>query len=186
MKLLEKAVNILLIICCIFILTGCSSEKEVRERAFVQAAAVSENRDNTVSVAVKVFEDDKTYNGKGKDFFEAVENAELEQDKHFFTGHMEFIISSSENSMSLLEEILKENKISPSCTVMYNADACKFIENTDCDELYGIIKIRSEKGNAYNKSILTALKELTDNGKCVVDGIDRTGEIFSAELKGNS
>lgn len=183
MKLLKKAINISLVLSCIFILTGCNSEKEVRERAFVQAVAVSENMDNTVSVAVRVFEDDKTYNGKGNDFFEAVGNAELEQDKHFFTGHTEFIISSSENSMPLLEEIIKENKISPSCTLIYNPDACRFIENTDCDELYGIIKIRCEKGKAYNKDILTALKELTDNGKCIVDGINRIGEIFSAELK---
>lgn len=182
--MLGKTIKIIAVISSAFIfLTGCNSEKEVRERAFVQAAAVCENQDKSISVAVRIFEDEKTYTGTGKNFFEAVSDAQLKQKKHFFAGHMEFIISSAENNKNLLEEIMRENKISPSCTFIYSPDACETIKNIDCDEFYGIISIRSENGMAYKKSILTALKELTDNNSCETDGILESGEIFPVQLQ---
>lgn len=175
-------VNLLLFILCAVLFTGCSSKTEVRDRAFVQAAAVSENNHDTISVAIRIFDDDKTYQGIGTDFFEAVKNAELQQDKYFFTGHMELMISSAGNNKKILEDIIQSNTIPPSCIFVCSDSALDFIQQADCDKLTGILKIRAENGMAVKKSIWSVLEELTDKGTSKTDCVTESGKLAEAEL----
>lgn len=175
-------VNVLMIILCITVFTGCSSRKEVRERAFVQAVAVETQRDGNLSVAVRVFDDEETYFGNGEDFFMALDDAQQQQAKYFFTGHMEMLISSAEDNIKLLESLIKSNDIPPSCRFISGQRAMDIISDADCDRLAGIIKIKSESGNALGKSIWNVLEELTDKGYADTDLLNRQGIISVARV----
>ncbi len=180
MKKLKKA--IISLILTAFILTGCSSKTEVRDRAFVQAVAV-ENNNDYVEVTVKLFDESDSYTGEGSDFFSAVNNAELKQDKKFFTGHMEFILSANEDNRIMLENIIKSNKIPPSCFLVYNENAGKFIENLDCDKFSGIFKIRYENDKALKKDIWNIVEGINSNGYCSVDCIQGNNSFGEINIK---
>ncbi len=165
-------------------LTGCSSKTEVRDRAFVQAVSTKYD-DEKVAVSVRLFDDENCYSGEGEDFFSAVEDAELKQDKYFFTGHLEFIITENDKNRELLEELIKSNKVSPSCFMVYSDNAESIIKNIDCDKFSGILKLRSEKGEALKKDIWTVLEEINRNGFSETDFIKKNSEhiIISSEFK---
>lgn len=175
-------VNLLVIMLCITVFTGCSSRKEVRERAFVQAVGIETRTDGNLSVAVRVFDDEETYFGNGEDFFKALDDAQQQQEKYFFTGHMEMLISSVDNNMNLLESIIKSNDIPPSCRFISGQRAIDIISDADCDRLAGIIKIKSESGKALGKSIWNVLEELTDKGYADTDLLNRHGVISVARV----
>lgn len=178
---LKKSIISIIFLISVIFLSGCSSKTEVRDRAFVQAIGISENND-TITVAVKLFDDDESYSGTGKNFDEALKNAQYSQGNNFFTGHTEFIISSTADNKNLLCGIIKSNDIPPSCTFIASDSAISVISEADCDKIAGIIKIRSQNGNAFRKSIWNVLEELNDNGFSDTDMISRTGNIKSARI----
>lgn len=170
-----------IILISVFFLSGCSSKTEVRDRAFVQAIGISENND-TVEVAVRLFDDDKSYSGTGKNFDEALKNAQYSQGNNFFTGHTEFIVSSSADNKNMLCGIIKSSNIPPSCTFIASDSALSVISEADCDKIAGIIKIRSKNGIVFRKSIWNVLEELNDNGFSDTDMISHTGDIKSLRI----
>ena len=178
---LKKSIISIILLISAFILSGCSSKTEVRDRAFVQAIGISESNDK-VSVAVRLFDDDSSYQGTGINFNEALKNAQYSQGNDFFTGHTEFIVSASADNKKLLSGIIKSNDIPPSCTFIASDSALSAISEADCDKIAGIIKIRSRSGNAFRKSIWNVLEELNDNGFSDTDMINRSGDIKTARV----
>lgn len=128
-----RTVTALLLTAVMIIFTGCSRECEIRDRAFVQSIGI-ENTDGRFEVALRLFEDDRSFTGNGETFDEAVADAERAQVKRFYTGHTELIVLRETGSKVLLENFVNED-ISLDCHVLYDSAPVSFVSDSDTSAL---------------------------------------------------
>lgn len=151
------------LIICVLLFTGCSSKKEVRDRAFVQAVGIENDDAGNILVTVRIFDDDRTYTGSGKDFFNALDDAQQKQEKYFFTGHIEVVLSSADENENMLEEMIKSHDIPLSCWFLSVENAADVISSADCSRLAGIIKMKTEKGDFSGNTIWESYRTIREN-----------------------
>lgn len=129
---------------------GCDNQLEVRDRAFVQGAAIE--YDDGYTVRLKLFDNEGFYDGKGKTFEEAVKNAGLSHGKDVFTGHTEIVVIRKNESDAILDSLVNED-ISTGCIVVFDEDPVKYVEENNTEELVDIISGRERNGTEQKKSI---------------------------------
>ena len=166
------------------ILNGCSNTViEVRDRAFIQAIGI--DGEKNPSVVVSIFGNDSeeysTYNGEGKTIFEAISDAETKQDKNLFIGHIELIALGQRNLKDDLEILLSNNRISPSCTVVYSdINAGEIISDKNSWKLLETIKIKSKSGYISEKSVANVLDDMLGSDNAAAIPIIENDEINMA------
>lgn len=140
-------------------MTGCASE-QVLDKHYVRSAAISGTEEKT---AVFAFYDEKTEpcGASGIELEEACSKAELKLGKSVFTGHAELVILGECDYEAVLEELLNEWKVSPSCLVAYGGnDPGRLLEEYDPERLADSIEHAVEQGEAEKCDIVTVLSGL--------------------------
>ncbi len=141
------------------LLTGCSSRGNVNEKAYLRAAAVDENS------ATFVFfnKDEGAVTVPLSDPERAKSAAELAIGKEIFTGHTEIVLLGDCDREKVLEYILKQWRVSPSCMAAESEGKGEIIlKGRDPEQLTGIIEQAQKKNLAPSCDIITVLSRLLD------------------------
>lgn len=142
-------------------LCGCSHKTEVRDKGFVRTIGCD---DGTLqSVAVRLYGDTNVLAGVGQTIFSAVENAETAQGKTLFTGHLELLVLSEGDIREKLSLLIKNNRISPSCSVIVTPEsAAKAVISYKEEELSDLLDSYDRKGRISRKNISDVLNDLLE------------------------
>ncbi|MBP5580939.1 MAG: hypothetical protein J6X85_03985 [Ruminococcus sp.] len=143
------------------LMTGCSAGR-IHERSYLRALAVNGGAEKELTFAF--FAEDGTVTATGNDIGSAKENAGLKNGRDIFTGYTELIIVDGKESRSILGEMLREWKVSPSCRVVYCNEGRKLLEENDTEKLLGIAGQAVKQGIAPECDIITVLGELCEYG----------------------
>ena len=143
-------------------LCGCSHKTEVRDKGFVRTIGCDDGM--LQSVAVRLYGDTNVLTGVGQTIFSAVENAETAQGKTLFTGHLELLVLSEGDIREKLSVLIKNNRISPSCSVIVTPDsATKAVTDYKEEELSGLLDSYDRKGRISRKNISDVLNDLLED-----------------------
>lgn len=165
-------------------LTGCASSGLVHDKDYLRAVSVSGN--GTKNMTFSFFSDEgKTVSATGKDMDEALKNAELKTGKPLFTGYTELVILGDCEYNEVLEELLNDWKVSPSCTVVCCENGSELLRRRDAELLSGQVRQAVEQGEVPESDIITVIGELLGSERCAdlpetslsgVCGVRRIGE----------
>ncbi len=153
---MKKLLSIYLCMNLLF-LTGCRNAVEVRERAFVQSASFSGNKN--ISLTLYPFEEEKDISyGTGLTIAEAIENAAIFSGKDVFMGHLELLCFDEPSFTEKLESCLIDYRISPSCKLLYLPET-SILENSDTTLLTDRLNMEEEKGHIPTTDLFHILSE---------------------------
>lgn len=149
----------MLLIFSAVLLTGCSSRGNVNEKAYLRAAAVDGD-----SVTLVFFnEDEGTVTVPMGDPEKAKPAAELLIGKEIFTGHTEIVLLGDCDRKEILEYILKQWRVSPSCMAAESKGKGEIIlKARNPEQLTGIIEQAQKKELVPSCDIITVLSRLLD------------------------
>ncbi len=143
------------------LLCGCSHKTEVRDKGFVRSIGC--DHADTESIAVRFYGQDNVLKGTGETIFSAIENAETFQGKTFFTGHLELLVLSPGEIKDKLSVMIKNNRISPSCSLLLTPEnATGIVENYEEEQLADMLESSSRKGKIVKKNISAVLNDLLE------------------------
>lgn len=143
------------------VLCGCSHKTEVRDKGFVRTIGCDDGE--LQSVAVRLYGDPDVLAGAGQTIFSAVENAETAQGKTLFTGHLELLILSEGGIHEKLSVLIKNNRISPSCSVIVTPEsASETVISYEEEELSDLLDSYDRKGRISRKDIADVLNDLLE------------------------
>ncbi len=174
----------------LILLSGCSHEDEVRNMSFVKTIGSDVSEDGSRTAVIQLYDSEDILTGNGKTIFSAVQNAETAQGKALFNGHTELFLAGEgaiEDSLTLL---IKNNRISPSCTFVCTDESTEDIISEDTDAaLSGLLDSSSRKGLILKRSISEALDDmLGEDGMAAVPMVNGGGLsmaiIDSEEIQG--
>ena len=159
------------------LLISCSScsAGRIHEKSYLRAVAVEDGAERKLSLVFFSEEDAVTVSGRDTD--EARENAELKTGRAVFTGYTELIIVDGKNCRGLLEYMLKEWRVSPSCRVVCG-DSGLLLE-CGAEELIGRAGQAEKKGIAPDCGIVRVLGELYSKGCASVAELRGDGTAVS-------
>lgn len=146
----------------VLMLTGCSSRKNVNEKAYLRAASADGRKMtfvfySTEDIPLTVTADDPE---------KAISEAELSLGREIFTGHTELILLRNCDKQAVLEYVLRKWKVSPTCMVAETETPCEeILNNKTPGQITGEIKVAQEKGIAEKCDIITVLGELLRSGE---------------------
>lgn len=144
------------------LLCGCSHKTEVRDKGFVRTIGCDSGE--MQSVAVRLYGQEEVLSGSGDTIFSAVENAETSQGKTLFTGHLELLVLSPEEIRDKLAVMIKNNRISPSCSlIITTGSASDAVKGYKEEELSDILESSSRKGKIVKKNISAVLNDLLED-----------------------
>lgn len=165
-------------------LTGCASSGLVHDKDYLRAVYVSGN--GMKNMTFSFFSDEgKTVSASGEDMGKALENAELKTGKPLFTGYTELVILGDCEYREVLEELLNDWKVSPSCTVVCCDNGAELLRRRDAELLSGQIRQAVKQGDVPESDIITVIGELLGRDQCAdvpetslsgVCGVRRIGE----------
>ena len=138
---------------------GCASE-QVLDKHYVRAAAIMGAEQKT---AVFAFYDEKTKpcGDSGEGLNQICKKSELKLGKSLFTGHTELVILGECDYEAVLEELLNEWRVSPSCLIAFGGDdSGKLLEEYDPERLADSIEHAVDQGEAEKCDIVTVLSGL--------------------------
>ncbi|MBR6580101.1 MAG: hypothetical protein IKK66_02270 [Ruminococcus sp.] len=151
--------KILFAILCMTALTGCSTGIDVNEMAYVRAAAIDGN-----NCSFSFYLDEQVVSVSADSMETAESAAELTLGKEIFTGHTELVILNECDKREILEYMLREWKVPPSCRVANAENAGEILKNRKAEEIVGVIETAEEKGLTEKCDIVTVLGKIL-NGK---------------------
>ena len=137
--------------------TGCASTGQVSDKSYVRCVGTDGK-----SVTLSFFSDERIITAEGEDISSALAAAEIKAGRPVVTGFTELIILGNCNRKAVLEDMLKEWKVSPSCMVMYSGDPEFTIKNTDPSLLEGRLKEAVRQGKAPRCDIVTVLGNMQE------------------------
>lgn len=143
--------------CFLLLTTGCASGK-IHERSYLRAVNV--NGANNDSVTMAFFDEKEAVSACGEDIDSARYKAELKNGRSVFTGYTELLIVDGRNCCRLLEHMLNNWKVSPSCMIVYSSDGEKLLSDQSAEKLKGIAEQAVKKGIAPECDIITVLGKL--------------------------
>lgn len=167
--------RIFLIFSIAAMLTGCSSNGNVNDKAYLRAAAVDGGR-----VTFSFYsEEDKVVSVNAEDPEIARSSAELAMGKEIFTGHTELIMLKDCDNLEILDNMLHKWKVSPSCRVAEaEISGEEILKLRNAEELANVIDAAREKGLAPKCDIVTVLGELINIGKAELPKFSENGVIM--------
>lgn len=138
------------------LLTGCSSNGRVNEKAYLRAASLDDDRITFVFYS----EDDETVSVSAESPNDAKKKAEIAVGKEIFTGHTELVILNNCDDSTVLEFMLHKWNVSPSCMVVRDEkNGEKLLRERSVDDLIGAVKCAQKQGLAPECSIIDVLSE---------------------------
>lgn len=150
---------LMLLIFSAVLLTGCSSRGNVNEKAYLRAVAV----DGGAVTFVFFNEDEGTVAVPLGDPEKAKPAAELAIGKEIFTGHTEIVLLGDCDREEVLEYILKQWRVSPSCMAAESDGSGEVIlKARNPEQLTGIIEQAQKKGIVPSCDIITVLGRILD------------------------
>lgn len=167
----------------IITLTGCSSHGNVNAKAYLRATALDGNKLTLAFYS----EEQEAITVTADNPAEAKKIAELSIGKEIFTGHTELIMLKDCDNLEVLDFMLHEWKLSPSCMIAqpeYNGRIV--LAQANPENLTGSIKIAQKQELAPKCDIITVLGELLDDGETAeVAELSEKGFCGVAEIKSN-
>lgn len=142
------------------LITGCSSNGRVNEKAYLRAASLDGDRMTFVFYS----EDDETVSVSAEDPESAKDKAEIAVGKKIFTGHTELVILNDCDSPTVLEYMLHKWDVSPSCMIVRDEkNGEKILRERSVEDLTGAVKCAQKQGLAPECSIIDVLSEELKN-----------------------
>lgn len=171
--------KMLLMFIGIITLTGCSSHGNVSTKAYLRAAAL--DGDSLTLAFFSEEQEDITITAENP--AQAMEIAELSIGKEIFTGHTELILLKNCDNLEILDFMLHEWKLSPSCMIAKpEFNGRLILAKKNPEELTGSIKIAQNQGLAPECNVITILSSLLDNKKAETAELSENGFIGVTEL----
>lgn len=165
----------------IITLTGCSSHGNVSTKAYLRAAALDGNKLTLAFYS----EEQETITVTADNPAQAKEIAELSIGKEIFTGHTELIMLKNCDNLEILDFMLHEWKLSPSCMIAqpeYNGRM--ILAQANSENLTGSIKIAQKQNISPECDIITVLSGLLgENESAEVAELSEKGFCGVAEMK---
>lgn len=155
-----------------FLLTGCSTGADVNERAYVRAVAVDSGK-----VTFSFYLDDKVVSVGADSLESAVSAAELTVGKELFTGHTELVILSDCDKKGVIEYMLRQCKVSPSCRIAEAESGGEVLENRKAEEIADILAKAEEKGVTEKCGIVTVLGQFLGTGTAELPFLNGEGGL---------
>lgn len=154
--------KILIIMCTgIFSLTGCAATGLVHDKNYLRAVSITEGAETELTMTFFTGEE-KTVTVSGEDISTAMKNAEILTGKPVFTGYTELVVLGNGRYEELLEFLLNDWKVSPSCIISHSDYGSGILSKEDAEILAGSIKQAWEQGKAPKCDIITVLGDLLD------------------------
>lgn len=150
--------KILFAILCMTALTGCSTGIDVNEMAYVRAAAVDGN-----NFTFSFYLDEQVVSVSADSVETAESAAELTLGKEIFTGHTELVILNECDKREILEYMLREWKVPPSCRVANAENAGEILNVRKAEEIVGVLETSEKKGLTGKCDIVTVLGNFLDD-----------------------
>lgn len=161
-----------LLLLTVITLTSCSSYGNVSTKAYLRALALDGNK-----LTLAFYEEQDAITVTADNLEEAKKIAELSIGKKIFTGHTELVLLKNCDNLEILDFMLHEWKLSPSCMIAqpkYNGRTV--LAMADPESLTGSIKIAQQQELAPDCDIITIIGELL--------GDDNTAEVAELSEKG--
>ena len=153
--------------------TGCSSNGLVHDKNYVRAASVTSGSE--VEVTFSFFsEDQPPLTVSAGDLDSALDAAQLSTGKTLFTGFTELLIINSDTPAELLEYMLDEWTVSPTCKVAYSSSGSELLMDSSAEKLRGSVEEAVRLGTAPDSDIVTVLKELLTDGSAELAALPDT------------
>lgn len=167
------------------LLCGCSSETEVRNKGFIRT--IGSDSGDVQSVTIRLYGQEETLSGSGKTLFAAIDDAETTQGKALFTGHLELLVLDPENLADNLSVMIKNNRISPSCSLLtVPENAAKIVSDYEEAQISDIMDSSSRKGMISKKNISAVLNDLLENDSKAAVPVMDGDKLRMAIINGNS
>jgi hypothetical protein len=163
----------------LFLGTGCASGK-IHERNYLRAAVISGTGNSSVTMAF--FDNEDIVSAHGDDIDSARRNAELKNGRNVFTGYTELLIVDGADCRRLLEHMLNDWKVSPSCMVVYSDNGEKLLDEHSAEQLKGIAEQAVKKGIAPECDIITVLGELCTGASAQVAELRSDGTVSARDI----
>lgn len=161
MKMLKR----ILLVALPLLMTACSVT-EVRERQFIQTAALY-HKSGKEYVVLHPFDSESSVAAAGETLLTALETAEGLLGGALFLGHTELLGVGRGDLTENLEELLDGNRISPSCKLMYSPDG------TVDSALIPVLSQMADSGQLIAPSCGDALRHLLGRSeKTVLPALD--------------
>ena len=174
--------KILAVVLVFILMCGCESTGRVHDKYYLRAASVSSAEPMTVTFSF-FFGDEEAITVRGDSLESALENAEVYAGKPVFTGFTELVVTDGENSREVLEYMLKEWNISPSCMVAYNEDGSNLLENVSAERLLDSMKESAELERIPESKMIKVLGQLIRNGETQVGILTENGAYGEMIIK---
>lgn len=164
-------------------LSGCSGRTEVRDKGFIRTIGADSGEQQVISL--QLYNSSDVLSGQGKTLFSAIADSERTQGKDLFAGHLELFVSTPENIYKNLTALLKNNRISPSCSVLCVADnAAKLVAASESNYLPDLLESSGRSGLIVRKNISSVIDDmLGTDGKAAVPVI-KDGDIYMSVISG--
>ena len=178
-----KAKNLIPPFLLLLTLNGCSGKSEVRDKGFIRT--IGADYSDVQNISLKLYDSDEILTGQGSTLFSAIADSEHTQGKKLFAGHLELFASSPENIYENLSTLLKNNRISPSCSVIcVPENAAGLVSESESDYLPELIESSDRSGLIVKKNISSVIDDLLGtDGKAAVP-IFKDKEIYMAVIDG--
>lgn len=144
-------------------MTGCASTGRVHDKSYLRAVAFSGENGETLTLSF--FSEDEAMTVSGADMEEARKNAELEKGEPVFTGYTELVIVDGSPCRDVLEHLLSDWKVSPSCMIVYSDNGAELLEEYDPEKLLGMVRQAVKQGKAPECDLITVLGILCGDGR---------------------
>ena len=152
------------------IFTGCTSSGLVHDKLYLRSIAVSNDK-----VTMTFFADEESITVGSGELPTAEKMAELCKGKPIVTGFTEMIVLGDCDAQQVLEELLTEWKVSPSCMAVYSASPHDTLTEGNAEMLEGTVKEAEKLGIAGKCKITAVLSELINKGRSETAEINRNG-----------
>ncbi|MBQ8297827.1 MAG: hypothetical protein IJX77_08605 [Ruminococcus sp.] len=152
-----KKSAVLAILAAAAMMTGCTSAEQVFDKNYVRGFSV-EGENGKAAVFSFYDENVEPYSSFAGDLSAVKKEAELGLGKTVFTGHTEIIVLGECDYASVLEFMLNDWKVSPSCLVVYGGPLSAYIMETyGAEKLTDSVNHIIKQGKAPECDIVTVL-----------------------------
>lgn len=141
-------------------LTGCTQTGLVHDKSYLRAVYIGKNNEMTLVF----FSDDEIIETQGKDIDSAVELAEIKTGKPIVTGFTELIILGECNGAEVLEYMLNDWKVSPSCIVIEGQQSDGLLRKHYPELITGAVHEAEKQGMIKKCTIVAVLSEMLKKG----------------------
>lgn len=146
-----------------FSLTGCAASGLVHDKNYLRAVAITEGEDSGIELTLTFFTgDEEVVTVSGEDISGAMKQAEIVTGKPVFTGYTELVVLGDCQYEQVLELLLNDWKVSPSCIVTHSKKGGDILSEVDGEKLVGSVRQAHKQGKVPKCDIITVLGDMLD------------------------